>query len=115
MNVLMTYSLFLVGKPYINKNLLIDIFVNFNNRPPLFEYGKFIRKFNHDFNYVNHIIEWLGLPYYDIEDCRIQKLSNVIYHMIMRQGSNLQEFCIEKAKEWMEFYIDLPKSSTFTT
>src|SRR5438034_414802 len=36
---------------------------NFNNNhqsPPLFEYGKFIRRINHQI-YVNHIINWLKL------------------------------------------------------
>jgi len=32
------------------------------------------------------------------QDCRFQKLANVIYHMIMRQGSNLQEFNLKLDK-----------------
>src|SRR2546423_14439361 len=42
---------------------LIPYAINFhNNQFPLFEYGKFIKKFNHG-SCVDHIIIWLGLSY----------------------------------------------------
>jgi hypothetical protein len=47
------------------------------------------------------------------QDCRFQKLANVIYHMIMRQGSNLQEFSLELKSN--DDFIDMPKFSIFTT
>src|SRR3954453_1663295 len=87
---------------------LIPCAITFNNnQSPLFEYGKFVRKFSHD-PCVKRIRAWLKLSYYEVQDCRVQKLVNVIYHMIMRQGSNLQEFYIER---FDTFYTDLPKLS----
>src|SRR5436305_8455798 len=72
---------------------LIPCEININNdQSPLFEYGKFIRKICHE-HCVEHIINWLKLLASRSvinQDCRVQKLVNVIYHMIMRQGSNLQ-------------------------
>src|ERR1043166_1736453 len=75
---------------------LIPCIVKVNKQPPLFEYGKFVRKINHD-NLAMNIITWLRysgrLSIGDYEDdCRVQKLVNVIYHMILQQGSNIQEF-----------------------
>src|SRR6266487_6933939 len=74
---------------------LIPCAIKFNNnQSPLFEYGKFIRKFNHD-PCVQHIATLLKLKNNRIaQDCRVQKLVNVIYHIMMRQGSNLQELSI---------------------
>ena len=90
---------------------LIPCAINFNNdQTPLFEYGNFVRKFCHD-SCVSHVIAWLGKS---SQDLRVQKLVNVIYHMIMRQGANLQEFYIEKFR-MVYFYTDLPKFSIFTT
>src|SRR2546423_14958808 len=60
----------------------------YNVQSPLFEYGKFVRKFSHG-SCVKRIRDWLKLSYCEGRDCRVQNLSNVIYHMIMRQGSNL--------------------------
>src|SRR5436309_7467140 len=74
---------------------LIPYAINFNNnQSPLFEYGKFIKKFNHR-PFVSHIKTWLELSHSNRnQDYGTQKLINVIYHMMMRQGSNLQEFSI---------------------
>src|SRR4051794_21504042 len=90
-----------------------------SNHLPLFEYGKFVRKIDQDFVKQN-IITWLNpltaIERYDVDkyqDCRVQKLMDVIYHMIMRQGSNLQEFNLNVFQS--DFYIDLPKFSTFMT
>ena len=70
---------------------------------------KFIKKIVHG-NLVYYIISWLGerVP----QDCRVQKLINVIYHMIMWQGSNLQEFgvILGNCDD-----VDLPKFSVFMT
>src|SRR5256714_13346470 len=69
---------------------LIPCAIKFNNsQSPLFEYGKFVRKINHD-PCVQHITTLLKLKNNRIaQDCRVQKLVNVIYHIMMRQGSNL--------------------------
>ena len=72
---------------------LIPCAINFNNQSPLFEYGRFVRKFDQSY-FVDYIITWLestNEPVDENYDCRIQKLIDVIYHTIMRQGSNLQE------------------------
>src|SRR5436190_13098687 len=92
---------------------LIPCAIKFNNnQSPLFKYGQFIRKFNHG-PCVYHIMTLLGVRSTSRgQDCRIQKLVNVIYHMIMRQGSNLQEFSIYDICG--NIYSDLPKCSTFT-
>src|SRR3954454_25038010 len=98
------FSLNLINSSLINTLLaclneneissLIPCAIKFNNdQSSLFEYGKFVRKFNHD-SCVIHIRAWLKLSYREV-DCRVQKLANVMYHMIMRQGPNLQEFYIE--------------------
>src|SRR3954453_23449417 len=62
-----------------------------NDRPLLFEYGKFVRNIDHEY-FIENIEKWLepssGGELTD--DYRVQKLSNIIYHMIMRQGSNLR-------------------------
>src|SRR3954454_4572550 len=64
---------------------LIPCVINFNNQPPLFEYGKFVRKINHK-GCVELIKDWLESSNGKIPhnyDCRIQKLVNIIYHVIM--------------------------------
>src|ERR1051325_10964611 len=61
---------------------LIPCRLNFNNQIPLFEYGKFIRKIDHE-NYLNNIVTWFNEnEWLYHQDCRFQKVSNVIYHMI---------------------------------
>jgi hypothetical protein len=101
---------------------LIPCAINFNNQTPLFEYGKFIRKIDHDYC-VRHVVSWLnssskrsyGRVPTDVsryQDCRVRKLVNVIYHMMMREGSNIQEFVV--IVNWNN-YIDLPKFSTFSS
>ena len=64
---------------------------------------------------MRHITTWLVPVPSNINsnfvDYRVRKLISVIYHMIMREGSNLQEFVIE----FWDYYIDLPKISIFTT
>src|ERR1051325_2959328 len=99
---------------------LIPCRLNFNNQITLFEYGKFIRKIDHE-NYLNNIVTWFKNSIeldQDDQDCRIQKLSNVIYHMIMRQGSKLQEFSINLFEGFYYDkyigFIDMPRFSTFT-
>src|SRR3954453_16915082 len=75
---------------------LIPCAINFNNQPSLFEYGHYVRIIDHG-SFVSHIIGWLRSSSErdpTDQDCRIRKLINVIYHMIMRQGSNLQEFVV---------------------
>jgi hypothetical protein len=90
---------------------LIPYAINLPNyQSPLFEYGKYIRKIRQTF-VEQDIIYWLSIRYYP-QDCRVQKLIDAIYHMIMRQGSNLQEFNL---KLYQIDYIDLPKFSIFTT
>src|SRR2546423_1652764 len=99
---------------YLNEDeisSLIPCAIKFNNnQSPLFEYGQFIRKFNHG-SCVYNIMTLLGIRNTTRgQDCRVQKLVNVIYHMIMRQGSNLQEiwFCNYSGNT----RTDLPKFST---
>ncbi|GBB93534.1 hypothetical protein RclHR1_02190009 [Rhizophagus clarus] len=87
---------------------------------PLFEYGKFIRIIDQEFVKQN-IITWLNssngkvfTERYNItkyQDCRVKKLIKVIYHMIIRQGSNLKEINLRVFQS--DFYIDLPKFSIF--
>src|SRR3954469_12138641 len=76
-------------------SLLIPFAIKFPNidHSPLFEYGKFIRRI-HQEDIRNEIICWLGISSVKnaFEDYRVQKLIAVVYNMIMRQGSNLQEF-----------------------
>ncbi|RIA87003.1 hypothetical protein C1645_878316 [Glomus cerebriforme] len=96
-------------------SLLIPYAINFNNHTPLFEYGKFVKKIDHEYC-VGHIMAWLKTN--DDQDCRVQKLISAIYHMIMRKGANLQEIDITVSQNG--FYssshiIDLPKFSIFTT
>src|SRR5437868_1764385 len=68
---------------------LIPCAINFNNQPTLFEYGRFVKTIDHD--HCVYLIEiWLKIFFFD-QDCRVQKLVNAIYHVIMRQGSILQE------------------------
>src|SRR5436305_7028322 len=75
---------------------LIPYAINFNNnQSPLFEYGKFIRKIDHG-SCVVFITTWLKQPNNrEFSDYRVRKLMNVIYHMMIRTGSNLQEFIID--------------------
>ncbi|CAB4437749.1 unnamed protein product [Rhizophagus irregularis] len=90
------------------------------NRTPLFEYGKFIKIIDQEFVKQN-IITWLNstngkvfTERYNIakyQDIRVKKLINVIYHMIIRQGSNLKELNLRVFQS--DFYIDLPKFSIF--
>ena len=47
------------------------------------------------------------------EDYRIQKLASVIYHMIFRQGCNIQQFDLIIPLDVT--YIDFPRFSIFTT
>ncbi|RIA87937.1 hypothetical protein C1645_877731 [Glomus cerebriforme] len=106
---------------------LIPCVIKFNNKTPLFEYGEFIKKIDHK-RIIECIITWLeetngrnflslieksnyGVePNYE-KDCRVRKLIDAIYHMIMRKSSSLQEFIIIIS----ENYINLPKPSIFTT
>ncbi|RIA79779.1 hypothetical protein C1645_844626 [Glomus cerebriforme] len=91
--------------------------INVNNQPPLFKYGKFIRKIDHDYC-VRNIVSWIKISnkiisrYQNYQDCRVRKLVDAIYHMIMREGSNLQELII--IINW-DNYIDLPNFSIFTS
>ncbi|RIA87936.1 hypothetical protein C1645_827093 [Glomus cerebriforme] len=87
---------------------IISCIGNFDNKTPLFEYGKFIRKFNHD-QCVKQVTNWLII---NNQNPRGKKLIDAIYHMIMRVGSNLQELNIEITKS---SYIELPEISIFTT
>lgn len=86
------------------------------NKPPLFEYGKYVRIIDQDFVRQN-IITWLNPSEgYDVDkhqDYRVQKLMDVIYHMILRQGSNIQKFKLNVSQS--DSYVDLPKVSTFIT
>ena len=91
---------------------------------PLFEYGKFVRTINHDY-LVHHTITWLNLSreelpaeIFDIKgnSLKTQKLVNVIYHMIMRQGSNLQELVIANLIDFdNSFVTGLSNFSIFNT
>ncbi|EXX50221.1 uncharacterized protein OCT59_016507 [Rhizophagus irregularis] len=106
------------------KSCLIYFEIN-NNTPPLFEYGRFIRKIDHDYC-VNHINSWIkskssnkniknnNQDYYNNnnKDSKVRKLTSIIYNMIMRKGSNLQEFVLFINSR--NYYIDLPKFSIFT-
>src|SRR4051812_38804546 len=61
---------------------LIPCAINLNKQFSLFEYGKFVRKTNHAFC-VGLIRVWLKSLSGNIhtsQDCRVQKLVNVIYH-----------------------------------
>ncbi|CAG8669278.1 15511_t:CDS:2 [Rhizophagus irregularis] len=93
---------------------LIPYGINISHQPPLFEYEKFVKKFDHC-NCVIGILEWLKfelivLPTFQ-QDIIIQKLIDIIYHMFMRARSNLKEFVI-----FMDYgSYDLPNISTFTT
>ncbi|RIA95397.1 hypothetical protein C1645_816783 [Glomus cerebriforme] len=91
---------------YLNEeeiSLLIPCAINLpNNKSPLFEYGKFIREINH-YKIRNHVKTWLD-AHYNFCDCRVPKLIDVIYHVIMRQGCKLESINI---------YYELPKPSIF--
>jgi hypothetical protein len=86
--------------------------IKFNYQTPLFEYGRFIRKIDHDYC-VNHINSWLKSSNKNRnQDYKVRKLTSVIYNMIMRKGSNLQEFVLFINSR--NYYIDLPNFSIFT-
>jgi hypothetical protein len=90
---------------------LIPSPINLNTIPPLFEYGEFIRKINHDC-FVEHARTLLeSLNGSDYTDYEVQKLINSIYNMIFRKSSVLQEFEINVTKK---NYVDLPRFSIFT-
>src|SRR5256885_836042 len=76
-------------------SLLVPYAIKFtgNNKHPLFEYGKFVRILDHE-ELNSNVKNWLKSSSERIsaDDCRVQGLVDAIYHMIMRQGSNLQEF-----------------------
>jgi hypothetical protein len=100
-------------------SFLIPCTINFNNQSPLFEYGRFVRKFDQSY-FVDYIITWLestNEPVDENYDCRIQKLIDVIYHTIMRQGSNLQELKLNcyglQTIRYSSYF--LPKASIFKT
>jgi hypothetical protein len=90
---------------------LIPSAINLNIEPPLFEYGEFIRKINHDclVEHVRTLLESLNGS--GNTDCEVHKLINSIYHMIFRKSSVLQEFEINVTQK---SYVDLPKISIFT-
>src|SRR5207248_9384377 len=78
----------------------------------LFEYGKFVRSIDHE-DLVESIFDWfesisLIIP---VTNRKVQGIVDVIYHIIMRQGSNLKNFSFEVTSH--DDYFDLPKSSTF--
>jgi hypothetical protein len=87
---------------------------------PLFEYGKFIKIIDQEFVKQN-IITWINTTNGKVfteryntlryQDNRVKKMINVIYNMIIRQGSNLKELNLRVFQS--EFYIDLPKFSIF--
>src|SRR5688572_14622613 len=85
---------------------LIPCAINFNNQTPLFEYGRFVRTIDH-YRCVKLIKIWVKHKPFN-QDCRVQRLVNAIYHVIMRQGSNLQI---------LKLYDDdhFPKISILTT
>jgi hypothetical protein len=87
---------------------LIPSAINLNTRPPLFEYGEFIRKINHDC-FVEHVRTLLeSLNGNDNTDYEVQKLIDSIYNMIFRKSSVLQEFEINVTKKIMLTYQDFP-------
>jgi hypothetical protein len=96
---------------------LIPYKISFSHWLPLFEYGKFVRIIDHA-SCVDNIVDWLK-PLEPTEDCRVQKLVNVIYQTIMRQGSNLRELRFSgyhyHQNSYQDYYIDLPKFTIFTT
>src|ERR1044072_1784785 len=98
-------------------SFLIPFAINFNNQSPLFEYGRFVRKFNHKFciDYIEAWFNSINEPFDYHYDFRVQNLINVIYHKIMRQGSNLQELKLY-SNRWTSFSsYYLPKAIIFTT
>jgi hypothetical protein len=100
---------------------LIPCAINFNGQTSLFGYGRFVRKINHGYC-VKHIITWLksscksnSTDGFELgQDCRVQKLVNVIYRVIMRQGSNLQEFDLNLSDD-LPGCTYLPKVEIFTS
>lgn len=85
--------------------------IKLNNQPPLFAYGEFIKKINHDC-LVEHVRTALETSNgNDNLDCGVQKLVNSIYQMIFRKSTTFQEF---EANVTQKNYVDLPKFSVFT-
>lgn len=97
---------------------LIPFAINLpKNQNLLFDYGKFIKIIDQEY-VLKNVISWLReiIPHNDIfEDRRIQCLTNAIYHMIIRQGLNLQEFdlCIDNKVD-MLFLEDLAQDERIT-
>src|ERR1051325_7100451 len=94
---------------------LIPCAISFNNQTPLFDYGHFVRRLDRGCCIMS-VGAWLNLSGEIVKlvnDCRIPKLVYAICHMIMRQGSNLQEFVNQDF--FCCRYVDFPKFSVFTT
>ncbi|CAG8632779.1 uncharacterized protein OCT59_011859 [Rhizophagus irregularis] len=87
---------------------LIPYGININHQTPLFEYETFVRKFDHCYCVIR-ILSWLP-PMVD-QYFIIQKLIDVIYHMLMRARSNMKEFVIFLDHE----SYNLPDISNVTT
>ena len=85
----------------INENeisSLISCKIKLANRSPLFEYGRFVRKIDHELC-VRNVVIWLNckmttgfddilVAVFDFEkyqECRVRRLVNVIYQIIMLQ------------------------------
>jgi hypothetical protein len=91
---------------------LIPCAIKFDTKPPLFEYGSFIRKINH-VCCVEHIRNLLELSSgNDDTNCKIRKLVDAVYNMIIRKGPILQEFEVNVTRK---NFVDLPKFSIFKT
>ncbi|GBB86709.1 hypothetical protein RclHR1_01310005 [Rhizophagus clarus] len=92
----------------LDEDEISSLIPNFDIEPSLFEYARFIRRINHDCC-VEHIKTFSELvSRNDNIDCRVQKLIDAIYHMIIRKSPILQEFEINVTKKG---YFDLPKFS----
>jgi hypothetical protein len=83
----------------LNENEIFSLIPYKINRPPsspLFKYEKFIRKINHQICVDNIINYHQVIKFYYL----MRKIFGilVIYHMIMRQGSNLEKFVIRITK-----------------
>ncbi|CAB4402943.1 unnamed protein product [Rhizophagus irregularis] len=73
----------------------------------LFEYGKFIQKVNHN-HLAKHVKTFLESNNMRNIDYAVQKVVDIIYHMIIRKSSTLQEFEVDVAQE------NFPKIPSFT-
>ncbi|GBC09528.1 hypothetical protein RclHR1_08950006 [Rhizophagus clarus] len=105
----------------VETSSLIPFAINLpKNQNPLFEYGKFIEIIDQEYIEKN-VICWLKLSNENVsydnifEDKRVQCLINVIYHVVIRQGLNLQEFdiCIDNKID-MLFVKDLVQHEGIT-